>query len=88
MLQDFYKEQDEVAISPDEISKIYFLPTHSLELVEAAALKEATEIKLIESREPRILCYDVLIQYLSTLAISDGFNPDEIFKEIKINILL
>lgn len=68
---------------PGEVSKIYFLPTHSLELIEAAALKEATEIKLIESREPRILCFDVLIQYLSTLAISEGFYPDIIFKEIK-----
>jgi ATP-dependent helicase Lhr and Lhr-like helicase len=68
---------------PGEVSKIYFLPTHSLELIEAAALKDATKINLIESREPRILCYDVLIQYLSTLAISDGFYPDQIFKEIK-----
>ena len=68
---------------PGEVSKIYFLPTHSLELMEAAALKEATNIKLIESRDPRILCFDVLIQYLSTLAISDGFYPTEIFKEIK-----
>ncbi len=68
---------------PGEVSKIYFLPTHSLELMEAAALKEATEIKLIESRDPRILCFDVLIQYLSTLAISDGFYPAQIFKEIK-----
>jgi ATP-dependent Lhr-like helicase len=68
---------------PGEISKIYFLPTHSLELMEAAALKEATAIKLIESREPRVLCFDVLIQYLSTLAISDGFYPGEIIEEIK-----
>ncbi|MEO8764430.1 MAG: ligase-associated DNA damage response DEXH box helicase [Ginsengibacter sp.] len=68
---------------PGEVSKIYFLPTHALELMEAAALKEATEIKLIESRDPKILCYDVLIQYLSTLAISDGFIPGQIFKEIK-----
>ncbi len=68
---------------PGEVSKIYFLPTHSLELIEAAALKDATKINLIESREPRILCYDVLIQYLSTLAISDGFYPEQIFKEIK-----
>ncbi|HET7116753.1 MAG TPA: ligase-associated DNA damage response DEXH box helicase [Hanamia sp.] len=68
---------------PGEVSKIYFLPTHSLELIEAAALKEANEIKLIESREPRVLCFDVLIQYLSTLAISDGFYLDIIFKEIQ-----
>ena len=68
---------------PDATSKIYFLPTHSLELVEAAALKEATKQNLIESRQPRLLCFDVLIQYLSTLAISDGFYPDEIYKEIR-----
>ncbi len=67
---------------PDAISKIYFLPTHSLELVEAAALKAAAKINFIENREPRILCFDVLIQYLSTLAISDGFLPPLILKEI------
>ena len=67
---------------PDATSKIYFLPTHSLELVEAAALKDAIAEMFIESREPMVLCYDVLIQYLCTLAISDGFYPDEIFKEV------
>jgi ATP-dependent Lhr-like helicase len=68
---------------PDEVSKIYFLPTHSLELVEAAALKNAIEENFIESREPMLLCFDVLIQYLSTLAISEGFIPEELFPELK-----
>src|SRR5690606_18138679 len=68
---------------PGEVSQIYFLPTHSLELIEAAALKEATDIKLIENREPRILCFDVLLQYLSTLAIADGFYPEIILNEIR-----
>jgi ATP-dependent Lhr-like helicase len=68
--------------SPDAVSKIYFLPTHSLELVEAAALKNAIAENIIESRVPMILCYDVLIQYLNTLAISDGFLPDQIFREV------
>lgn len=69
--------------SPDAVSKIYFLPTHSLELVEAAALKNAIDENLIESKEPMLLCFDVLIQYLNTLAISDGFKPEELFREIK-----
>ena len=69
--------------SPDAVSKIYFLPTHSLELVEAAALKSAIDENLIESKEPMLLCFDVLTQYLNTLAISDGFRPDELFNEIK-----
>ena len=68
---------------PDAVSKIFFLPTHSLELVEAAALKAAVKVNLIESREPRILCFDVLIQYLNTLAISNGFIPSEIYDEIR-----
>jgi ATP-dependent Lhr-like helicase len=67
---------------PGELSKIYFLPTHSLELVEAAALKLAMKEQVIESREPMLLCFDVLIQYLGTLAIGEGFYPDTIFDEI------
>jgi len=68
---------------PDEVSRIYFLPTHSLELVEAAALKDAIRETLIESREPMLRCFDVLIQYLCTLAISDGFRPADIYPEIQ-----
>ena len=68
--------------SPDAVSKIYFLPTHSLELMEAAALKSAMAENLIESRPPMMLCYDVLLQYLNTIAISDGFLPDETYQEI------
>jgi ATP-dependent Lhr-like helicase len=68
---------------PGEVSKIYFLPTHSLELVEAAAIKQALKEGLIESKPPMYLCFDVLIQYLCTLAIGEGFVPAEIFKEIQ-----
>jgi ATP-dependent Lhr-like helicase len=67
---------------PGELSKIYFLPTHSLELVEAAALKSAMKLNFVESRDPMMLCFDVLIQYLGTLAIGEGFYPDLLFKEI------
>lgn len=68
---------------PDAVSKIYFLPTHSLELVEAAALKEGIRENLIESREPMMLCFDVLTQFLCTLAVGDGFIPSTIYREIK-----
>lgn len=68
---------------PDAVSKIYFLPTHSLELIEAAALKSAIKENLIESRVPMLLCYDVLLQWLCTLAISDGFIADEMLDEIR-----
>jgi len=68
---------------PGQVSKIWFLPTHSLELVEAAALKSAMKEGLIESREPMLLCFDVLIQYLGTLAISDGWYADELYRELR-----
>jgi len=68
---------------PGAISKIYYLPTHSLELIEAAALREAMKRKIIENRIPYVRSFDVLIQYLITIAVSEGFKPDEIFKELK-----
>ena len=68
---------------PGSVSHIHFLPTHSLELMEAAALKQAMKEDIIESKEPRLLCFDVLIQYLSTLAVGDGFLPDMIFEEVR-----
>lgn len=68
--------------APGETSKIYFLPTHSLELIEIAALKEAIEIKKVEAKIPQVLCYDVLIQYLCTLAVGDGFEQRRIKEEV------
>jgi len=68
---------------PDAVSHIYFLPTHSLELTEAAALKSAIAEKMIESRIPYTNCYDVLLQYMNTLAISEGFTGPELYKEIR-----
>lgn len=67
----------------DAVSKIYFLPTHSLELMEAVALKKAIEENDIESKIPLLLCFDVLIQFLCTLAVGNGFYADETFAEIK-----
>lgn len=68
---------------PGAISRIYFVPTHSLELMEAAGLREAVRRKIVEDRVPYIRSFDVLIQYLLTLGVSDGFKPDEIVEEIR-----
>ena len=61
---------------------IYFVPTHSLELIEAAALRAAIDQNVVESRLPFIRSFDVLLQYLITLAVSDGFEEETTFKEI------
>ncbi|SDH87684.1 ATP-dependent helicase Lhr and Lhr-like helicase [Chryseobacterium taeanense] len=69
--------------SPFETSKIYCVPTHSLELIEVSALKEAVKNNVIEPRDPQVLCFDVLVQFLMTLAIGDGFYPHDIYPAIK-----
>ena len=69
--------------SPGATSTIYFVPTHSLELTEGAALKQAMADEVYESRDPIVLAMDVLTQYLVTLAVSDGFYPEQLFKEVK-----
>ena len=68
---------------PGKESVIYFLPTHAIELIEASALQKAVIQNTVEDRLPYLNSYDVLLQYLTTLAISDGFYPNEIYQEIK-----
>ena len=68
---------------PGAVSTIHFVPTHALELIEAAALKTAIDETEMESREPILKPLDVLIQYLVTLAVSDGFRPEKLYDEIK-----
>jgi ATP-dependent helicase Lhr and Lhr-like helicase len=49
-------------------------------------LREAMNRNIVEDRIPYLRSFDVLIQYLITLAVSDGFNPDEILQEIKSTV--
>jgi ATP-dependent Lhr-like helicase len=67
---------------PGEASKIFFLPTNALEIIESAALKNAVNTSDIEYRPPYVRSFDVLIQYLITLAVGDGFVPEKNFHEI------
>ena len=69
--------------SPFETSKIYFVPTHSLELIEVSALKEAVKQKIIEPRTLVVMVFDVLIQFLMTLAVGDGFEEKPLFERIR-----
>lgn len=67
---------------PGQPSHIWFVPTHALELVEAAGLRLAMENEALEDRVPYIRSFDVLVQYLMTLAVSEGFDPGKIKAEI------
>lgn len=69
--------------SPGAISKIWYVPTNSLEIVEGSALRTAIRQHMVEDRIPYIRSFDVLVQYLVTLAVSNGFQADDIFEEVK-----
>ena len=64
-------------------SLVYFVPTNALELIEAAALRNAIEQDDLESQFPPTLSYDVLIQFLVTLAVGEGFEPNALYEIIK-----
>ncbi|MCH7400443.1 ligase-associated DNA damage response DEXH box helicase [Belliella kenyensis] len=68
---------------PGKPSIIYFVPTNSLEFLEVAALREAVNSEKIEDIHAPLLSYDVLIQFLITLAVGEGFYPSEAYKVIK-----
>ncbi|OYQ48222.1 ligase-associated DNA damage response DEXH box helicase [Flavobacterium aurantiibacter] len=68
---------------PGKKSVIYFLATHAMELIEASALQKAVKHTLVEDRIPYLNSFDVLVQYLTTLAVSDGFYPNEIRQEVQ-----
>ena len=68
--------------APGKTSTIYFLPTHAMELVEASALKHAVKNNIVEDRVPYLNSFDVLVQYLTTLAVSEGFYAEEIYQEV------
>ena len=67
---------------PRKTSVIYFLPTHAIELVEASALQHAVKHQIVEDRYPYLNSFDVLVQYLVTLAVSDGFYSQDIYNEV------
>lgn len=71
---------------PGAVSRIYFLPTNTLELTEGAALREAMQRNIVEDRLPYLRSFDVLIQYLITLAVSDGFRQEEILQEVRSTV--
>jgi len=69
--------------SPFEVSKMYAVPTHSLQLIEVAAVKEAIKQNEIEARHPYVLTYDILVQFLVTLAVGEGFKAVDTFELVK-----
>ena len=68
---------------PGETSRVTVLPTHALELVEAAAAREAALESTIEPRLPMESPIDVLVQHVVTCALGGGVRPDELLAEVR-----
>lgn len=62
--------------APGRPSRITLVPTNTLELVEAAAVRDAALAGRIERRESPDKPFDVLVQHLVTVALGGGFAAD------------
>ena len=69
--------------APGRVSRITLVPTHTLELVEAAAVRDAVLRKNIESRRSLNAPLDVLAQHCVTVALGGGFRPDDLLAEVR-----
>lgn len=68
--------------APGLPSRVTIVPTHALELIEAAAAREAVDKRQIESRDTPQKPFDVLVQHLVTVAIGGGFDALELYDEL------
>ncbi len=68
---------------PGAVSKLYYVPTNTLEIIDGAAIKQAIVNNTLEQRIPYVQSFDVLIQYMVTLAVSEGFEATALFEEIQ-----
>ncbi len=79
----FFQRAGRSGHQPGSLSRIYFVPTNALELIEGAALKLAQNNEIHEERPALTGSLDVLVQYLVTLAVGGGFDKEEVFRHVK-----
>jgi len=69
--------------APGRESRVTLVPTHSLELVEAAAVHDAVAARRIEPRESPDKPLDVLVQHVVSMALGGGFRPEALLQEVR-----
>ncbi len=69
--------------APGRASRVTLVPTHSFEVVEAAAARIAVAERRIEARSAPHRPLDVLVQHLVSMALGGGFRPDALLREIR-----
>lgn len=68
---------------PDAESRLAFVPTHALELVELAAARDVIRQGDLESKPLLSKPLDVITQHAVTIAIGGGFDGDRLRDEIR-----
>lgn len=68
---------------PGGRARIVCVPTHALEILELAAVRERLRDARVEARAPIRLSLDVLAQHLVTIALGGGFEPEAMRHEIR-----
>ena len=68
---------------PGAASHIVCVPTHAFELVEYAAVREASNARALEPREPCLRPLDVLAQHLVTMALAEPFEESRLAAEVR-----
>lgn len=68
---------------PGRPSRVTLVPTHTLELVEAAAARRAALAGRVESRRSPDKPLDVLVQHLVTVALGGGFTAEALYAEVR-----
>ncbi|MBB3205894.1 ATP-dependent Lhr-like helicase [Rhodopirellula rubra] len=68
---------------PDAESRLAFVPTNAIELIELAAAQDAIRKGHLEARPLINKPLDVLAQHLVTIAIGGGFDADELLEEVR-----
>jgi ATP-dependent Lhr-like helicase len=69
--------------APGRTSRATVVPTHTMELLEAAAARRAAAAGRIEPRVSPNKPLDVLVQHLVTVALGGGFAADAMFDEVR-----
>lgn len=69
--------------APGRASRVTLVPTHSLELIEAAAAQDAVAQRRLEPRTSPHKPLDVLVQHLVSMALGGGFEPAQLLQEVR-----
>ncbi len=69
--------------APGQPSRLTLVPTHSFELIEAAAARRALALGQVEAVRSPDKPFDVLVQHVVTVALGGGFEARALYDEVR-----